>query len=214
MRVVVSIAVLFTLGLLGLAFADLKPEENSIILFLGNFHPLLLHLPMGALMLLLVLELANTIKPTLKLENANTLLLWFSVVSVVPTVVLGFFLASSGGYNIEKLFLHKWLGWATAFIVVWLLVLKTWSDLKPAVYAKLYKGFLFINVILLSVAGHYGGSLTHGSDYLTKDMPDSMKLVFGVKKTEAERLVEKLKSQPKDSIKAETFVFFDTIQHL
>ena len=41
--------------------------------------------------------------------------------------------------------------------------------------SRFYYFFLSINVALLSLAGHYGGYLTHGEDYLTKYMPLAMK---------------------------------------
>ncbi|WP_139957008.1 DUF1592 domain-containing protein [Flavicella sediminum] len=215
MKLVLSIALVFTLSLLGLAFVSIVPEKNdSIILFFGNFHPLLLHIPIGTLLGVLVLEIIGTLKPKLQVEGATTILLWFTVISVLPTVVLGFFLAASGGYNPEKLFLHKWLGWATALVSVWLLVLRTWTSSKSDKFVYGYKFILFVNVLLLSVAGHFGGSLTHGSDYLTKDMPAPMKAFFGVEKSEAEALVEKMKAQPKDSIAPRTLAFLDTIHPL
>ena len=32
-----------------------------------------------------------------------------------------------------------------------------------------------INVLILGVTGHYGGSLTHGSNFLTKNLPEEVK---------------------------------------
>ncbi|ALJ03814.1 hypothetical protein APS56_01015 [Pseudalgibacter alginicilyticus] len=216
MKLTVSIASIFTLILLSLIVFPLNPEgRNDIVLFFGNFHPLILHIPIGALIGVLVLELVNLIKPQLNLDNGSKILLWFTAISVVPAVVFGFFLASSGGYNEEVLSFHKWLGLATALLCIWLLVFRLWAYTQSTKQIKVYQFLLLINVILLSFAGHYGGSLTHGSNYLTKDMPLGMKSFLGVEATEAERMVSSIKEQSAEgAISQLALTFADTIQPL
>lgn len=218
MKKTLLFAAIFTLILLGLILVPINTEEkNSVLLFFGNFHPLILHLPIGALIGVFCLEIINLIKPELKLDGANKVLLWFSAISLIPAVILGFFLASSGGYNEEVLSFHKWLGWITALLCVWLLVFRLWAYTKSKQHVRIYQAILFINVILLSFTGHFGGSLTHGANYLTKDMPDGLKDFLGVEKTEAESILSAIKelkasSNTSDIIKVnEAFVFADTI---
>ena len=50
-------------------------------------------------------------------------------------------------------------------------------------------------MLLLSLAGHYGGSLTHGSDYLTKYMPIELKNLLGVDMSEAEKMLAEINEQ-------------------
>ena len=205
----------FTLILLGLILTPINTEEsNKVLVFFGNFHPLVLHLPIGALIGVFFLEIVNFIKPHLKLDSANKVLLWFSAISLILAVVLGFFLASSGGYNEEVLSFHKWLGWITALLCIWLLVFRLWAYTKSKQHIRIYRGILFANVILLSFTGHYGGSLTHGANYLTKDMPDELKDFLGVKKTESESILSSIKELKKsDDVRQvnDAFVFADTI---
>ena len=183
-----------TLTLFALLLTPINAEEkDSIMLFFGNFHPLILHLPIGSLIGLFCLEAINLFKPELKLENANKILLWFSAISLIPAVVFGFFLASSGGYNEEVLSYHKWLGFATALICIWLLIYRSWAYTKTKKHIRTYQLALFVNVILLSVTGHYGGSLTHGSNYLTKEMPFGLKDLLGIEQTESEKMLSDIK---------------------
>lgn len=176
------IAIIFTLILLGLLLIPLTGEvENTFVFFLGRFHPIILHLPIGALVILFFMEVINSLRPNLNLDSACNLLLWFSVFSIIPTIILGFLLASSGNYDDDLLSFHKWLGWFTALICIWLLVLRSKkSSNKKSNVTRTYKIFLVVNVVLLSIAGHYGGSLTHGASYLTKYMPSGLKTVFGI----------------------------------
>ena len=170
----IIIPALFSLVLVGLLLIPLDGTvNNTFIFFVGRFHPIILHLPIGGLTALFVMEIINSYRPQLNLDSACSILLWFSVVTVVPSAVLGFILASSGNYDDELLNLHKWLGWLTALVCVWLLYFNSKSK-------KIYRVFLYTNVIFLLFAGHFGGQLTHGKDYLTKYMPISMKKVLNI----------------------------------
>lgn len=215
MKVTVLIASIFTLILLGLVVLPLSGwEADGVFLFMGNLHPLALHIPIGALLAVLVLEGVNMISPKLALENASKVLLWFSAFSTAPAVIFGFFLASGGGYNQEIIAYHQWLGWSTALLCVWLLVFRLWAYAKSKALVNAYRGLLFINIILLSLAGHYGGSLTHGPDYLTKDMPDQLKAFLGVEYSSSKQLVSQVNLNTEEKPEESALVFINTIQPL
>ena len=184
-------AVLSSTLLLGLLKIPLNGEfDNTFIFFLGRFHPIILHLPIGALIILFFMELINSVNSKLNLDSACKILLWFSVISIIPTLLLGFLLGSSGNYDDELLNSHKWLGWFTALICIWLVVIREKKSISnPKKVSNFYKVFLFVNVILLSLSGHYGGYLTHGEDYLTKYMPMAMKKMIGLDNENAEYIV-------------------------
>jgi uncharacterized membrane protein len=152
-----TIAVVFTLVLIGLLWIPFTGEiENNFVFFLGRFHPLILHLPIGALVILFFMEIIHSWRKELDLEAACNLLLWFSTISIFPTVLLGFFLASTGDYDDELLSVHKRLGWFKDLIIVRVLVLRHYKSSKSnRKDYRFYKIFLSINVILLSLAGHY-----------------------------------------------------------
>jgi hypothetical protein len=136
------------------------------------------------------MELINGLRPKLNLESACNILLWFSVISIIPTLFLGFLLGSTGSYDDELLNSHKWLGWFTALVCVWMVVIREKKSIStPYKVSSFYKIFLFVNVLLLTLAGHYGGYLTHGEDYLTKYMPIAMKKIIGLEKDNLEYIV-------------------------
>ena len=169
-----KITVFLSLILIGLLLIPLDGRiENTFVFFLGRFHPILLHLPIGGLIALFVMEMVNGYRPKLNLDSGCKILLWFSIITIIPTTILGFFLASNASYDDELLNIHKWLGLLTAFTCIWLYFLRN-RDNKKSI--KQYRYVLYSNVIFLSLAGHFGGMLTHGEDYLTKYMPEGMKL--------------------------------------
>ena len=181
--------------LIALLVAPLNTQgDNTLLLFLGRFHPLVLHVPIGALIALFVVEFVQCIRAKLNLDKACEILLWVCVLSSIPAVLAGYLLASSGGYSESLLDRHMRLGWATAFLCTWLLALRYWAKTKPK-FLWTYRALLCVNMILLSLAGHYGGSLTHGSDYLTKYMPIELKNLLGVDMSEAEKMLAEINEQ-------------------
>ena len=205
------VAVTFTIILFALLFVPLNGKvENTFVFFLGRFHPIILHLPIGALMVLFFMEIINGLRPKLNLDAACKILLWFSVISIIPTITLGFLLGSNGSYDDELLNTHKWLGWFTALICIWLVVIRQKkTDTNSDKVTNFYKVFLFTNVTLLTLAGHYGGYLTHGEDYLTKYMPVAMKNMLNIE-NEDQYIV--INTQESDSLSAEAIYYKSHIQ--
>ena len=205
------IAISFTLVLFALLLIPLDGKvDNTFLFFLGRFHPIILHLPIGALMVLLLMEIINKFRPKLNLDAACKILLWFSVLSIIPTITLGFLLASSGSYDDELLNFHKWLGWFTALICVWLVVIRQKKSRQSNTgQSRFYYFFLSINVALLSLAGHYGGYLTHGEDYLTKYMPLAMKNFLNIDNVKDQYLAINTEI---DSASKEALYFKNTIR--
>ncbi|WP_282165884.1 DUF2231 domain-containing protein [Cellulophaga baltica] len=168
--------------------------ENSvpdIVLFLGRFHPLVVHLPIGFLFFAFVLEVFSRWKKNPVLTSGIPLALFLGALSGTVACILGYMLSLSGDYEESALDTHFWFGIATTAIafVAWLIRIEkiniaSLNKLQPNIAA------LTLLVILLSVTGHYGGNLTHGSDYLVKYLPfggvDKKELVAVTKVQDAE----------------------------
>ncbi len=154
---------------------------------------LLVHLPIGMLAALATLEIAAWI-PRFKNANASAgFVLALAAPLAVVTAICGWLLSLGGGYDETLLAWHKWLGTFTAVTAVMAAIL-FW---RRNFFA--YRASLFITVGLLMVAGHLGGSLTHGSDYLTRYAPEPIKKLLGitaVKNTSATVSVNELRALP------------------
>ncbi|MEO9513722.1 MAG: DUF1592 domain-containing protein [Flavobacteriaceae bacterium] len=173
-------AIVVSILILVIPFLSTDADETHWLLeFFGKFHPLLVHLPIGILLGLFLLELVCFFRPSLELGHASTLLLWSAVITAIPSVLAGTLLAASGDYGSQTFEMHKWYGLATALCSIWLLVIRNYKTISLFGRFSLYRAALLVNVVLLSIAGHYGGSLTHGSNYLTKDLPDEIREFLG-----------------------------------
>ena len=144
----------------------------DIILFLGHLHPLLVHLPIGLVLLVAFLELAAR-STRFKHANANAgLILALTVPAAAVAALCGWLLSQAGGYQDKVLQWHKWLGISTAVACALAAVLYRF-DLK-----KVYRWCLIPTVALLVLAGHFGGSLTHGSDYFVRYAPAPLRALL------------------------------------
>src|SRR3954470_4528019 len=126
----------------------------------GHLHPLLVHLPIGLIVLLAILELLAAY-PRFKSANASgRFILALAIPLAIFTALCGWLLSIGGSYGDRLLQLHKWTGIGTAAGCS-VAGLFYWLNFK-----RLYRFCLFSTIALLVIASHFGGSLTHGSDYL------------------------------------------------
>lgn len=144
---------------------------TNYIKFFGHFHPLLVHLPIGFLVLLGALELAGRFKKFQHITAARGFILVMLAVAAVFTITCGWLLASGGGYGHRVLFWHRWLGTCVGILSIALLGL--WMYKKKAGVA--YYSTLVSALVVMTLAAHFGGTLTFGSRYLSKYAPPLLK---------------------------------------
>jgi uncharacterized membrane protein len=125
--------------------------------FLGRFHPLLVHLPIGMLVLLPLLEIAGTIRPALR--EAAGFVLQIAVAACAITLALGISLAYGSGVTGTTVTRHMWAGAVLLMeLLVCLTVRRAWAaGHAQRVYPALLAGIL----LTLTWTAHLGGSLTH-----------------------------------------------------
>ena len=163
-------------------------EVSDIVLFFGRFHPLILHLPIGFLAIAFLLEVLSRFKRFESYQPAVEIALLLGAGSAVVAAILGYMLAQGGGYNEELLTLHQWLGIGVAVAsVLSFILLRQARSGRPAM-DKAYVGVFSVTVLVLMGAGHYGGSLTHGSDYLTQYMPNPLRTLAGLPPKESKEI--------------------------
>ncbi|MEO1259404.1 MAG: c-type cytochrome domain-containing protein [Bacteroidota bacterium] len=123
--------------------------------FFGRLHPLILHLPIGFLVLAFLMQIMKkeALKPAIEFT-----LKWGMIASILA-VASGYFLSQEGGYDDQILFWHKWSGIGTSILSA----IVYFSFSKNGRY---YFPVFVLTILLLFLAGHLGGSLTHGSDFL------------------------------------------------
>lgn len=137
--------------------------------FIGRFHPVLVHLPIGILLLACFFQLL-TIKSRFSfLQPVIPVMLFWGMISAVASCISGYLLSQSGDYEGDLVGQHQWMGIFTAILSLVLYLLHKLS--VGVITARIIS---FVLIILITITGHMGGSLTHGPGYLTEGLNNTV----------------------------------------
>ena len=149
--------------------------------FLGPFHVVMLHYPIGFLSLAALLEIWAIRKPGDAARRAVGFTLGLSVIVSWLATGLGFLRAAHGEFEGSVLNTHRISGVAVAVLatVTWFLHRRLYPDPNRLALRRTYRGLLVVSLGCLMLAGHQGGTLTHGSKFLTAGAPRSVSSLIG-----------------------------------
>jgi len=135
--------------------------------FIGRFHPVLLHLPIGIFIFVFGLEILGRIRKDTNYKDAISMGLLLGLLTSVATCISGLLLANGGDYEGDLVDQHKWMGigMTVAAAILYLLNYQLNKRGKSSLYFPLFSLFM----ILLTITGHKGGSITHGEGFLWED---------------------------------------------
>ena len=135
----------------------------NLLEYTGNFHLLVIHLPIGILTVFLILGFCISRKRLLNAISIVKVILAVSALSALFSSISGYILSNSGSYDTRLVSFHQWLGFLlTIFNAI--VYFKIEFILKASV--QVYRITLGVLLITMVLTGHAGGSLTHGSDFL------------------------------------------------
>jgi uncharacterized membrane protein len=151
----------------------------DIMRFLGRFHPVILHLPIGILSLALIKEFASLFSREVQSTRS---IMFFAAASSVIAVIAGFLLYQSDldGEATDLGNRHLWGGIAFSCVTILAYIVKSWTD-AGASAAWFYRFLLLISAGVMGFASHDGASMVHGTDYLSKYAPPAIKPLLGGK---------------------------------
>lgn len=133
----------------------------EILKYIGKFHPLVLHLPIGSLLMTFVLLVVSKYQKGV-LEKAIRIGVDFSFAGALMASIMGYLLSLDEAYDFNNLKLHFWAGIITLILSFSLCVLHRMKGKE-----HLFMGAYLMTLLALTVAGHKGGQITHGDDYLS-----------------------------------------------
>ncbi len=171
--------VAFVIGLLMFPplYDEPKTDVSSAVLFVGRFHPILLHLPVGALAVLCLMELiCFTRRGEETYGSAALLTLWVGAAGSVLAVIAGIMLSREGGYEGGNYTLHQTLALIGTAGVLSALVIRIYAmgqGNREAMHA--YRAVFFGSFGLMGLGAHFGGNMSHGSKFLTEHAPEPIK---------------------------------------
>ena len=136
--------------------------------FIGRFHPVFVHLPIGILLIACFFQWMMIKERFAVLQPAIPVTLFWGMISAVASCISGYLLSTSGDYDVQLVSRHQWLGISVAVVSLILYVLH-----KRSVSGRTARIVSLVLFLLITITGHLGGSLTHGSTYLTEGLNTS-----------------------------------------
>jgi hypothetical protein len=206
----------------------------QFIWFLGRFHVLFVHLPLGILTLAVALEILVRFRPFRSLESAVTPAWIAGAISAVATAALGFMHATEESFeDMPAVEAHQWAGVTLAAVACLTAILRMRAHamadgpqrVGPERVARLYKAVqpVFARgaaldrgydklwyipvaavIFLMVLTGHLGGSLTHGDTYLVQYAPGTIRVLAGLPADAGPR--------PKPADLASADIYLDIVQ--
>jgi len=159
--------------------------------FIGHLHPVIVHLPIGILLLgVLMMVYEHYSKVDLQLPISFAFLV--GSISAVLACIAGWILSNSGEYDALLVQKHQWTGISTAVIGLLVYILKQYRKLLAVILT-----------LLVFITGHYGGTLTHGENYLFNSNENSNTSQVDTIKVEAKKFTQTI-SNGADSLTIET----------
>ena len=149
---------------------------HDLILFLGRFHVLALHLPIGIVLVAVFLDWVARKDRYRTLAVAAPFLWGAAAVSAVLTVALGYMHFAEGAFTGPSALAHRFFGTGVAVVTsaIWGLTR------RPELHRRLSIATGIVAIALVSITGHFGGDLTHGSTFLWEFAPGPLRTLAGV----------------------------------
>lgn len=130
-----------------LLFGD-KMQFPAWVQSVGRMHPLLLHLPIGAIILAVIF---------IFLDKGTKWLIAIGAVTAALASIMGIILSKEGGYAEDTLAFHKYSGAILSFVLA-------------GAWFVSNKVLISASFILVLIAGHFGSILTHGDAFILEPL--------------------------------------------
>ena len=169
--------------------------------FFGRLHPLLVHLPIGFLIIAVIIS-GRRGDRSINFNRLVTFIWFISFIGTAFSAAMGWLLAQNGHYTEDMLNPHQWTGILLVMLscIGWVFHLRNIKVSKIIIQTN-----NTLIIILLLIVGHLGGSLTHGENYLYDFAPEPIRAAL----IEEDKPLT-FKDQSIDSIR----IFEDAIQPL
>ncbi len=139
----------------------------ELLQWVGRFHPLIVHLPIGALIAGVLAEILLMATRRPSFDVAARYCLWVAAISAGAAVASGWFF---GGFHVSDeqwiMTTHRWAGTGAGLCAVLALVLGEVSRRTGVARSRFwYRLALFTAVVVLGITGFFGGALIYGLDH-------------------------------------------------
>ena len=136
---------------------------------LGRFHVILIHFPVALLIAAAMVEAFAIVRRKSSPHPAAFACLLIGTLAAIVSATTGWAHADYTPFpdQVDTVFYHRWLGIASAVLGLVVLALHQRARAGSVASIRIYQVAAFITAAVVGFTGHLGGTLTHGSDFLT-----------------------------------------------
>lgn len=161
-RILSNLSFFIIVMLLFLLFFQHKVSLPPLLQSVGRMHPLLLHLPIGLLIISFILWLGRSAIEERSFQTIFLLVLNVTAFTSALTALMGFFLSREGGYDESILSKHKILGVITAALAYVLYLIYQSGPQKKYLFGT----SMIASLLVMIIGSHFGSTLTHGEGFV------------------------------------------------
>jgi uncharacterized membrane protein len=135
--------------------------------FIGRLHPLLVHFPIGLVLIAAAVEAVAMMTNLPGWRTVAIVNVRAGAVFSIAAAIAGWRLASSGAIDAtSSLEWHRWVGTIAAVAVLGSALATAGADGRSRFGLWVYRTTLFWAAALVAITGHLGGLLVWGKDFL------------------------------------------------
>lgn len=134
---------------------------------IGHLHPVLVHLPVGILLIGILFYWLSRKEKYRGLRDSVSILFLLGALSAILSCITGYVLSDAEAYDEGLKNWHQWMGIGTALLSVGVYYFSRKSE-----WGGWMKSLSLLMLAGIFVTGHLGGSLTHGPDYFSKPLAE------------------------------------------
>ena len=157
------------LGVIWIAYRNSDGTEGGFMNFIGRFHVLIVHFPIGVIFLAFIMHVLTYLTAFAHLQKSIPFVLWIGFLTSIKATVIGFLLMKVEDFGGHAMDMHMYFGLA---VVIFCLLALVFS-LKGS---RGLTGLTLVIAMFATLAsGHFGGAMVHKADYLTEHAPEGLK---------------------------------------
>ena len=142
--------------------------KGRLLAWIGMWHPAAIHFPIALLLTVAFLEGLAAVRRKPIYTASNKILLAVGVAGAIVAAPMGWLNAGLPTPDDSfALTVHRWLGTAMPFLLLWLWLLKRPAEQAAArLSSRGYEALLVATVLLILVQAYFGAIITHGAEHM------------------------------------------------